>query len=67
MAREVIFGIDQVARRLRIEIPRANAAHDRLPFADQQPATFPRRLLARMREHVSDDIRWNLDTHHEQL
>ena len=64
---EMIFWVDEVSRRLGIEIPRANAAHDRLPCADKQPATLARRFLARMRKHVSGDIRWNLDTHHEQL
>ncbi len=66
-SREVIFRIDEVPGRRSIEIPRANAAHDRLPFADEQPATLARRLLARMRKHVSHDIHWNADTHHKKL
>ena len=65
--REVIFRIDEVPRRRRIEIPRANAAHDRFRSADEQTATLSRRLLARMRKHVSDNIRWHSDTHHEKL
>ncbi len=62
---EVIFGVDEIAGRFRIEIPRADAAGDCITLSDKKAAAFTWCFVARVLQHLSDDSYWNPDTHHK--
>jgi hypothetical protein len=63
---EMICRIDQVSRRLRVEIPCANASHDGVAVTDEQSAAFTRRVFAGMSEQVGNDGSLDVDRHESQ-
>ena len=61
---EMVFGIDQISRRACFEIPRPNTSFDFISPTHEKAATFVRRFVTRVGQHIGDGLFRN---HHCQL
>jgi hypothetical protein len=63
----MILRIDQIPRGARLKIARADSALHGAAPADKEPAALIRRLITRMRQHVSNHGLRKRDSHTNNL